>query len=153
MPMVPGSFPGAIKSWSYEAVEVFAEDGSGHIGTYCETHIPEGVLPVDVAPIFIDSEVDHYPVCETCGREHRYMKLTQEGKDMLRVRVEEKYKGVADLLDAARVEREMEDEMHHKHDEWPDRCDLIQMVEARTDELRDLREAVMDALVEREMEE
>jgi len=45
-----------------------------------------GCLPKDVAlaseevyPIFAFAEVDTYPVCEACGREHDYMILNQYG--------------------------------------------------------------------------
>lgn len=66
----------------YRAVDVFAEDGSGHIGTFCYPACTPEDLDVEadhVRPVFASDELDHYPVCDKCGGEHDYVSLTTDG--------------------------------------------------------------------------
>jgi hypothetical protein len=71
-----------IKAWSWAIAEVFAADGSGHIGTYCEHHLPEGIDAdsEQVSPIFASDELDYYPACDVCGEQYTYMGLTEDGE-------------------------------------------------------------------------
>jgi hypothetical protein len=63
-----------MKSFDFDAV---VYDGS----VYCTNSLPDDVPRDDdqVYPIFTDSELDSYPVCDACGREHDYMVLNQYG--------------------------------------------------------------------------
>jgi len=90
-----------LKTWSWEIADVFSSDGGGHILTCCEEHFPLEItdkdggnkvtIPADsddVSPIFADDEMDYYPTCEICGRQHTYMKLTEYGQQELEEREE-----------------------------------------------------------------
>jgi len=59
-----------MKSYDYEAV-VWSDM------ILCVECLPDEVKvdDEDVSPVFADSEWDHIPVCEECGREHDYMVL------------------------------------------------------------------------------
>lgn len=63
-----------MKAWDFEAVYY-------DCACYCVSCLPDNVDVEDeaVSPIFADSEVDSYPVCEECHAEHDYMSLTSEG--------------------------------------------------------------------------
>jgi hypothetical protein len=74
-----------MKAWDYEGVHVFAEDGSGHMGTYCNYCFVKACPGMDIeadniAPIFATDESDYYPECEMCGGVFEYINLTEEGK-------------------------------------------------------------------------
>jgi len=61
-----------MKSYDYDAC---AYDGA----VYCNGCLPDGVTTDDAHPIFADSEVDSFPVCDQCGAVHDYMTLTRDG--------------------------------------------------------------------------
>lgn len=68
-----------MKSYDYEAI---VYEGA----IYCVGPCSEGTdydRDPEVAPIFADSEWDHYPVCAACGAEHTYVSLTDEGRRAL----------------------------------------------------------------------
>jgi hypothetical protein len=76
-----------MKTWSYSGYEVFAPDGSGHLGTVCEEHFSQMFPELDedaeyVCPIFADTEMDYYPSCEFHGCEvvFDYISLTEDGE-------------------------------------------------------------------------
>jgi hypothetical protein len=50
-----------------------------HGTVYCSGCMPKSVslASEQVYPIFAGTEVDSYPVCDACGREHDYMVLNQ----------------------------------------------------------------------------
>ena len=64
-----------MKSWDFDAV---VYDGA----VYCKGCLPPGISVEDprVGPIFADQEWDYYPACDKCGFQHKYMKLTSEGR-------------------------------------------------------------------------
>ena len=64
-----------MKSWEFDAV---VYDGE----IYCVECLPEEArIKEDEAwPIFADSEWDHYPICDNCGMEHKYVGLTDYGR-------------------------------------------------------------------------
>ena len=52
-----------MKAWDYYGVDLFAADGSGHIGTYCEADFKRLYPEIDinseqVSPIFASDEFD-----------------------------------------------------------------------------------------------
>lgn len=68
----------------YEGVDLFAEDGSGHLGTFCneclkQTYPEQDVEAENVSPIFSNIELDHYPVCDVCYYVFDYIGLTEYG--------------------------------------------------------------------------
>lgn len=77
-----------MKAWDYEGVDLFAADGSGHIGTYCNEcfatlHPTVDINAEHVAPIFATDERDYYPSCEWCGYVFDYINLTEEGYEYI----------------------------------------------------------------------
>ena len=85
MSFVPDYLKYSRKAWDYDGVNLFAADGSGHIGTYCNEdfrkHFPEiDIESEQVSPIFTTDEMDYYPSCEICGGIFDYVSLTDEGR-------------------------------------------------------------------------
>lgn len=63
-----------MKLWDFYAVTL-QDDPS----VYCNECADVDLNGENVYPIFADQEWDHYPVCDVCGREHDYVRLTSEG--------------------------------------------------------------------------
>lgn len=83
-----------MHAFDYRGVYVFAPDGSGHIGTYCNACAKEAGhedLDADhISPIFATDEADSYPSCETCGGVFEYINLTEDGRAWLEEAREER---------------------------------------------------------------
>ncbi len=56
-----------MKSYDYNAIII------NQCTVVCADCVPGGILEDDYTPIFADSEVSFYPVCEVCGEIHDYM--------------------------------------------------------------------------------
>lgn len=76
-----------MKTFDYLGVDVFAENGSGHIITLCNECMEGATFDVEVdpMPIFADSELDYYPECEACGVVFDYINLTEYGMEELKM--------------------------------------------------------------------
>lgn len=62
--------------YDFNCYEVYYD---GDIAYYCTRCLPSNVSNDMTRPIFQDMELDSFPVCEKCGKEHDYMGLTDFG--------------------------------------------------------------------------
>lgn len=95
-----------MKAWDYEGVYVFAEDGSGHLGTYCNQDAKRRGYDLEaenLSPIFATDEGDFYDSCEDCGYVFSYINLTEEGERWLEEAKEEELARVAGMTTGQRI--------------------------------------------------